>query len=319
MRTSSQILFASSVIALGLLAAAPSRAETRFGIARAPTAAEIAGWDIDVRPDGQGLPKGKGSVAQGQELYDQKCAVCHGSFGESTAYAVLAGGQGSLDKPDRLKTVGSYWPYATTLWDYIYRAMPFGAPKTLTHDQVYAITAYVLHLNDILDSKAVLDEKTLPQIKMPNRDGFITKKTLPDVQNPRCLKDCKGDPGARVVGLTQAALVVAAPTGQAERRAALEGQLAHTGPAVGAADAAAAQTLSNKSGCMACHGVDKAVVGPGFKQVAAKYKGDKTAEAKLLEKVQKGGSGVWGSVPMPANPQVKEEDIKTMVKWILAQ
>lgn len=210
--------------------------ETGYGIGRAPTSAEIAGWDIDVRPDGQGLPPGKGSVQAGQDLYEQKCAACHGSFGESTAYAVLAGGQGTLASPDRLKTVGSYWPYATTLWDYIYRAMPFGAPKTLTADQTYAITGYVLHLNDLLGANAVLDEKTLPNIKMPNREGFIVDghirgKVLPDVKNARCMKDCAPEPAVKVVGLSEAALKVAGPTGQAERLTTLGGQA----PASGAA------------------------------------------------------------------------------------
>lgn len=304
--------------ALACVAALAEAADEKgYGIGRPPTAAEVAGWDIDVRPDGQGLPPGKGSVQAGQELYEQKCAACHGSFGESTAYAVLAGGQGTLASPDRLKTVGSYWPYATTLWDYIYRAMPFGAPKTLTADQTYAITAYVLHLNDLLDANAVLDQKTLPSIKMPNREGFIADKVLPDVKSSRCRKDCAPEPGVKVVGLSEAALKVAGPTGQAERTATLGGQPPI--PAAALASGAAAQSLANKNGCMACHAIDKPIVGPAFNEIAARYKGDAGAETKLIEKVQRGGAGVWGPTPMPPNPQIKDEDIRNMVRWVLAQ
>ena len=163
-----------------------------YGYGRAPTAEEIAGWDIDVRPDGKGLPVGSGSVADGEMLYEEKCAECHGSFGEGQGrWPVLAGGEGSLthDRPD--KTVGSYWPYASTLWDYVHRAMPFYAPQSLTDDEVYAISAYVLYLNDIVDDEFVLTHENLASIEMPNADGFFSPDPRPDVRNAACMEDCK--------------------------------------------------------------------------------------------------------------------------------
>ena len=126
-----------------------------------------------MRPDGTGLPPGRGSVAEGQAIYDAKCASCHGTFGESTDYLPLAGGVGSLGSDQPMRTTGSKLNFATTLFDYIRRAMPFNAPKSLTDDEVYALTAYVLNLNDVLPADAVLDRERLVAVKMPNRDGFI--------------------------------------------------------------------------------------------------------------------------------------------------
>lgn len=171
-----------------------SSAQT-YDLGRTPTADEIAGWDIDVRPDGTGLPPGEGSVMDGEFLYDEQCASCHGVFGEGAKrWPKLAGGQGTLsnERPD--KTVGSYWPYASTLWDYIHRAMPFPAPQSLNDDDVYAITAYVLHLNDIVDYEFVLTQDNLASIDMPNAGNFY-RDNRPDVENPRCMKDCK-DPAS---------------------------------------------------------------------------------------------------------------------------
>ncbi|MCJ8340641.1 MAG: cytochrome c [Pseudomonadales bacterium] len=161
-----------------------------FAIGSPASATEIAGWDIDVRPDGVGLPEGSGSVEQGALIYEQKCAMCHGDFGEGAGrYPKLAGGEGSLQDARPEKTVGSYWPYTSTLWDYIRRAMPYYAPQSLKVDEVYSLTAYVLNLNDILDDDAVVDQQSLMQIKMPNRDGFYLD-TRPDSQNQRCMQDC---------------------------------------------------------------------------------------------------------------------------------
>ncbi len=143
-----------------------------------------------------GLPAGSGSVAAGQRIYDAKCASCHGTFGESNSYLQIAGGVGSLGSDQPVRTTGSKLNYATTLWDYINRAMPFEAPKTLTPDEVYALTAYVLNLNDILPADAVLDRDSLPRVKMPNRDGlttahgFMTRDGKPDTRNVACMKDC---------------------------------------------------------------------------------------------------------------------------------
>ncbi len=134
-----------------------SNLPARYSIGKTAEPEVIAGWDIDVRPDGQGLPDGSGSVEDGEELFEEKCSMCHGSFGEGEGqWPKLAGGEGSLTEARPTKTVGSFWPYASTLWDYINRAMPFPAPQSLKADEVYAITAYVLNMNEIVDDEFVL-------------------------------------------------------------------------------------------------------------------------------------------------------------------
>ncbi len=163
-----------------------------YGYGETATKAQIAGWDIDVRPDGKGLPDGSGSVDEGMKVFETYCSSCHGAFGEGMGrYPKLAGGDGTLadDRPE--KTVGSYWPYASTLWDYIHRAMPFFAPQSLSNDQVYALTAYVLNLNYIVDGDFVANKDTLPTVKMPNEDGFIWQDPRPDTDNKRCMHACK--------------------------------------------------------------------------------------------------------------------------------
>ena len=161
-----------------------------LGIGSTATPEMIAGWDIDIRPDGTGLPQGQGSVVEGEPLYEAQCASCHGLFGEGEGrWPVLAGGEGTLDTLHPEKTVGSYWPYASTLWDYIHRAMPYPAPQSLTDDEVYAISAYVLYLNDIVDEDFVATKESFVQVKMPNEPNFYID-SRPDVQNTRCMKDC---------------------------------------------------------------------------------------------------------------------------------
>jgi cytochrome c len=169
-----------------------------FGFGEPATDEIIAGWDIDVRPDGLGLPPGSGSVADGEPLYEEQCAACHGVFGEGEGrWPVLAGGFDSLTESRPEKTVGSYWPYASTLWDYVHRAMPFYEPQSLSDDQVYAIVAYVLYLNDIVGDDFVLTRDNLASIEMPNRDGFFVDPR-PDVQNVACMKDCKDPSEIRI-------------------------------------------------------------------------------------------------------------------------
>jgi len=135
---------------------------------------EIAAWDISIPPDGAGLPPGSGIAAEGEAVYNAKCAGCHGVEGIKGPADPLAGGIGTLASKKPIKTVGSYWPYATTLFDYIRRAMPFSAPQSLTNDEVYALSAYILCLNNIIDPEVQMDAKTLPQVKMPNRYGFVS-------------------------------------------------------------------------------------------------------------------------------------------------
>jgi S-disulfanyl-L-cysteine oxidoreductase SoxD len=159
-----------------------STPERRFGFGQPATKAQIAGWDIAIKTDGAGLPPGSGSVAQGEALFAKLGAKCHGAKGEGTdAAPPLVGGRGSLGTDKPAKTVGSYWPYATTLYDYIHRAMPADNPQSLTPDEVYALCAYILYLNDIVPHDAVMDARTLPQVVMPNHAGFTSPDPRPDV------------------------------------------------------------------------------------------------------------------------------------------
>jgi cytochrome c len=144
-----------------------------YDFGRSATPEEIALWDIDVRPDGKGLPPGSGTVAQGKQVFADNCAACHGDNGVGGIKDRLAGGQGTLASNMPVKTVGSYWPYATTLFDYIHRAMPYQAPGSLSNDDTYAVAAYILSLNGILPADGKLDRDSLPKVRMPNRDGFV--------------------------------------------------------------------------------------------------------------------------------------------------
>lgn len=157
---------------VALTACTPTTPRQRLGLGQTATPEQIRGWDIDVRADGAGLPAGSGSVPQGQAIYQARCLACHGANGEKGTAPRLAGGQGTLATKSPVLTVGSYWPYATTLYDYIHRAMPLDSPQSLTPDEVYAVTAYTLHLNGIVKADAVLDAQSLAAIRMPNRDGF---------------------------------------------------------------------------------------------------------------------------------------------------
>jgi cytochrome c len=180
-----------------------------LGIGRAATPEEIAGWDIDVRPDGQGLPVGRGTVKQGEPLYLERCAACHGEFGESSGrWPILMGGADSLASHDPVKSVGSYWPYASTVIDYIRRTMPFGNAQSLSNDELYAITAYVFFLNDLIkDQNFELNEKNLASIKLPNQPNFIDddRETAEKEfwQKVPCMANCA--PGeAKVTGRARA-------------------------------------------------------------------------------------------------------------------
>jgi len=144
-----------------------------YGVGRPPTAEEARRWDLTIPFDGEGLPAGSGTAALGQPIYEQSCAACHGERGETGKYDRLAGGRGTLPTEQPVLTVGSFWPYASTLWSYIRRAQPVDEPGSLTVDQVYAVTAFLLHLNGIIGEHDVMDARTLPQVKMPNREGFV--------------------------------------------------------------------------------------------------------------------------------------------------
>jgi cytochrome c len=163
-----------------------------YGVGRAPTPEEVKAWDLTIPPDGQGLPPGRGTAVLGKPVYEDRCAACHGENGEDPKYRALVGGRGPLTSAELSEnldwilggkpvlTIGRFWPYATTLWSYINRAQPFDEPGSLTHDQVYAVTAYLLYLNGIIGEADVLDARTLPAVKMPNRNGFVPD-SRPDV------------------------------------------------------------------------------------------------------------------------------------------
>ena len=152
-----------------------------YGVGRPPTAEEVKAWDLTIRPDGQGLPPGSGTAALGKAIFTERCASCHGEKGEDPKYSRLVGGHGTLATDKPIKTIGSFWQYATTLWSYIRRAQPFDEPGSLTADEVYAVTAYLLYLNGIIGENDIIDAKTLPQVNMPNRDGFVPDPR-PDVR-----------------------------------------------------------------------------------------------------------------------------------------
>ena len=194
----------ASLAAIGL-GFTPAAAGEKLGIGRVATPQEIAGWDIDIRPDGHGLPVGKGTVKQGEPLYLERCAACHGEFGESAGrWPMVAGGHDTLAGHDPVKTVGSYWPYPSTVMDYIRRSMPFGNAQSLSNDELYAITAYVLYLNDVItDQDFELNEKNFTSLKLKNENSFHdddreTAEKAFWTKDP-CMRDCL--PGtAKVIG-----------------------------------------------------------------------------------------------------------------------
>ncbi|HEX2483283.1 MAG TPA: cytochrome c [Methylomirabilota bacterium] len=164
---------AVALLGVAVVAISPARAADGPNLGRAAAPAEIAGWDISISPDGSGLPPGSGTSAAGAVVYAAKCQSCHGERGAGQPNDRLAGGQGTLAGPSPVRTIGSYWPYATTVFDYVRRSMPYPQPQSLTNDEVYALTAYLLHLNGIIAEGDVMTAQTLPQVKMPNRDNFI--------------------------------------------------------------------------------------------------------------------------------------------------
>jgi cytochrome c2 len=197
-----------------------SVADGELGLGRAATPEEIAAWDTDVRPDGVGLPEGSGTVAHGMEIYDERCATCHGDFGEAIGrWPVLAGGQGTLQAERPEKTIGSYWPYLSTVFDYVHRAMPFGDARSLGNDDVYALTAYLLYLNDIVDDEEFeLSKDNFTSIRLPNEENFFDddreqEPFYADKSEP-CMTDCK--PGAAAITMHAAVLDVTPEDGGEE-------------------------------------------------------------------------------------------------------
>lgn len=251
-----------SCVAAGTLNAAERKYD---GVGRTPTAEEIQSWDIDVRPDGRGAPEGHGTASVGERVYLVKCASCHGEFGEGGGrYPVLIGGHDTLKDMRPEKTIGSYWPYASTVFDYIKRAMPFGDAQSLTNDEVYALTAYLLFMNDIIDEDFDLTAETLGKVKMPNEANFFMDPR-PDAQ-PKgdvCMKDCKDK--IEVIGRARV-LDVTPESGQEEASADAE-------PKVVMGDPKAGRTIFNK--CKGCHVIDgpKNRAGPSLQGVFGRVAG----------------------------------------------
>ena len=333
-RSSAGLLVAAACF-LGLSA---HGAERFPGVGRTATPAEIRAWDIDVRPDFQGLPPGKGSVAQGQEIWDAKCAACHGTFGESnevftplvggtTAEDMKTGRVKSLTDPSVARTTFMKLSTVSTLWDYVRRAMPWNAPKSLSVDEVYAVVAYLLNLADVVPGDFVLSQSSMAEVqaRLPNRNGMTREHGLwdvrgkPDVSNVACMKDCPVDDRGVSSLPPQAAGTHGNLADQNRSIGPVRGNGRSSAPAPKVAAAAAATPeLARRSGCMACHAVDHRMVGPSFTDVASRYRGQESAPARLSQKVRQGGSGEWGSVPMPPHAALSEADAQSLVRWILA-
>ncbi|MEO7549230.1 MAG: c-type cytochrome [Ramlibacter sp.] len=332
-----------------------AQAQPYPGIGRAATPAEVQAWDIDVRPDFKGLPAGAGSVARGQDVWEEKCAGCHGVFGESNAiFNPLAGGTtaddiktgkvASLRRTDYPgRTTLMKVSQVSTLWDYINRAMPWNQPKSLSVEEVYAVTAYLLHLGDIVPADFTLSDRNIRDVqqRLPNRNGKTTAHAMwpgremggtaaPDVAGTACMKDCAVP--VRVVSLlpdfarnahgnlAEQNRTVGAQHGQdtaarpVEKTAATAPAPAPARPADGI-DSKAVQALLQKNSCTACHAPVNKLVGPSWADVAKKHAG-KTDY--LAGKIKAGGSGVWGLIPMPAQAALSDADAKRIGAWLAA-
>lgn len=343
-----------AVILLGLSATlAAAQGKAYEGIGRPATAKEVAAWDIDVRPDFKGLPKGAGTVAQGQDVWEGKCAQCHGIFGESgEVFMPLVGGTTEADvKSGRVASLNDRtYPGRTTLmkvatvstlWDYINRAMPWTAPKSLKPDEVYAVTAYLLHLGNVLPAEFELSDRNIAavQARMPNRLGMTLDHSLwpgrsmgkakaADTRNTACMSNCAtAEQIASALpeharnahgNLSEQNRAVGPQHGADTTRPAGSPALPVAPPKPAAAPKAAMPTaLLNKYSCSGCHGLDGRIVGPSFREIAKRYTGRADAESYLAGKIRSGGSGVWGSMQMPAQ-SLGEADAVMIARWLAA-
>jgi cytochrome c551/c552 len=311
------------------------------GVGRKALAEEIAAWNIDVRPDFDGLPPGSGNVERGQELWDTQCAACHGYFGESTEiYRPIVGGITARDiETGTAATLSSDLPQLTTLsklstistlWDYIHRAMPWTSPKSLSHDDVYALVAYILHLGDIVqfDYELSHDNIAAAQKLLPNRNGTVRFDGLwrvdgePDVRNHNCMRNCPVA-GDIISEFPQRALAASGDPAQQNRPwGPVRGVSVAAVPGTGSAPASPAPVddgleRARAAGCMACHAIDRALVGPGFRQIADRYAGDAVAREQLLRSIRSGSAGTWGSMAMPPQ-QLDDESLTAILDWLLA-
>ncbi|BCO27185.1 hypothetical protein MIZ03_2073 [Rhodoferax lithotrophicus] len=349
---------------LGLTGAAFAQASIKItGIGRNATPKEIAAWDIDVRPDFKGLPVGSGTVDKGQEIWEAKCAQCHGFFGESgEVFNPLIGGiqpndmitghVANLTNPN-FPGRTTFMKVATisTVWDFINRAMPWNAPKTLKTDEVYSVLDFMLNIAGIVPENFILNEKTMRdvQARMPNRNGMTSNHALwpgrefggaakPDTQNVACMSNCTPEPKVasllpdfarnahgnlaeqnRMVGAQHGA-DTSRPEHQAgDKQAAPSTPQPAVEKPVSSADASKpdakkAVSLLQKNGCLVCHGLNNKIVGPAYTDVAQKYVGQVDY---LAAKIKSGGVGIWGSIPMP--PQtLNAAETRIIAVWLAA-
>ena len=354
-RFSARLLSATLVLACLAAAVHPAAAQVLPGIGRPATPKEIAAWDIDVRPDFKGLPRGAGSVAQGQDVWEAKCASCHGVFGESNeVFSPLVGGTTAKDietgRVARLRdesfpgrTTLMKVPTVSTLWDYINRAMPWNAPKTLKVDEVYAVTAFLLNLGGIVPDNFTLSDQNIRDVqnRMPNRKGMSTDHAMwpgkgltsgkLDVKAVACMSNCATEPSVasmlpehardahgnlaeqnRLVGAQRGADTTRPPGPDARlpatpSRAAAQSVASATGPDING--------ILAKNTCTACHALDRKLVGPAFREVADRYAAKPEAVTYLAQRIKGGGSGVWGQVPMPAQG-ISAQDAQTLAQWL---
>ena len=327
------------------------------GVGRDATAKEVAAWDIDVRADFKGLPPGSGSVANGQDIWEAKCAQCHGFFGESgEVFSPLIGGvtKDDIKTGNVANLKATTYPGRTTfmkvatlstVWDFINRAMPWNAPKSLSTDEVYAVTAFMLNLSGIVPDNFTLSDKNIREVQslMPNRNGMTTEHNLwpgkefkgatkPDTHNVACMKDCAPEPKVASIlpdfarnahgNLAEQNRLVGAQHGadttRPERKAGSpaepEVKIIPVAPKADSTGGEVKQptALLQKYICLTCHAVDRKVVGPAFADVAKKYAGQVDYIAK---KILSGGSGVWGPIPMPAQ-KLSEAEARTIATWL---
>ncbi|WP_245837833.1 c-type cytochrome [Tropicimonas sediminicola] len=298
-------------------------AQGKFGLGRAALPEEVAAWNLDIMPDGTGLPDGEGDVWTGEEVFADNCAVCHGDFAEGVDnWPKLAGGMDTLDREDPLKTVGSYWPYLSTAFDYVRRSMPFGAAQTMSDDDVYAMVAYILYSNDLVDDDFVLSKETFLEVEMPNADGFIVddraETELGLFSAEPCMENCKESVEitmrAAVLDVTPEDAGVPAGTAEAEPvqvaaaaepAATPEAEAAPAAEEVAAAPAAAADTPDPElvaagekvfKKCQACHQVGEGAVnkvGPTLNGIVGRAAG--AGEGFKYSKVM-AGAGADGLV-----------------------
>lgn len=283
---------------------------SKYGVGQNASSEQIAGWDIDVRPDGMGLPPGSGSVLDGEAIYEEKCASCHGVFGEGEGrWPMLAGGMGTLTEDRPEKTVGSYWPYLSTLWDYIHRAMPFLQPQSLADDEVYAVTAYILYLNELVDEDFVLNKENFTSVKLPNEMAFVDDPR-PDVANTRCMKNCRDKDSIKITWDSTSLGVT--PTDHLSETAVLitsedkpvKDKVPHAGEA------------TYKSSCAMCH--DNGIAGAPKPTDTSAWK-DRITQGKavLYGHAINGYEGSSGVMPAKGgNTGLSDTDVKAAVDYM---